>query len=147
MEGQASSLPYVALLVVVLGWFVSNAQANRREDRKEARASVDLSKKMILTIGDDALKYLCGGPNDIAVLIKSNLDALEVELSRMPHFRVRGAPLMGRLIDFQDAITGGDFETADRSAKSTTSAEVAQVLRTRNALLAETERQFRAFFL
>ena len=146
MTDDVSYLPYASLLVVVVGWFVANHQANTREVRKEARSAVDEARKLIKEVANDSLKYFCEGKDELAVPIKSGLEALEVDLDRLPNFRVKDAPLMGRLVEFQDAVTGGDFEAKDRKRHPLDSAEVSAILRTRNALLAELERQFKAYF-
>ena len=143
----ATLLPYLSLLGIVIGWFVANHQANRREDRKEARSLVDQVKSRANLIAEQSLQYQCEDKSELAVLIKSSIDALEIDLSRMPNFAVKNAPLITALIDFQDAVTGGDFETAGRIKRSAASDEIATVLRTRNRLLSEIERQFRAYYL
>lgn len=140
-------IPYFALLLVVMGWFVANLQANKREDRKEARALVDAAKARAMQIAGDSLKYLCEGQTDLAIQIKSSFEALEVELTRLPNFSSKASPLLKTLIDFQDAVTGGDFETASPARRTSQSPEVAAVLRTRNAFHAELERQFRVHYL
>ena len=140
-------LPYVALGLVVLGWFVANLQANARGDRKEARSLVDSAKALSVRIVDDSLKYLCEGQVGLATKIKSSLDELEVELSRLPNFSSKASPLLHALVAFQDAVTGGDFETANPVKRGRDSDEVATVLRTRVALQAELERQFRVYYL
>ena len=145
--GSTAILPYVALLVVVVGWFVANNQANTRETRKEARQMLDEVKRQVTQTGTDVLAYLGDPESGLATTIKSTLDTVEIELSRMPNFSIRGAPLLGRLVDFQDASTGGDFETKGRPVRGPDSPEVTSVVRTRNALLAEIERQFRAYYL
>ena len=136
-------LPYIALGVVVLGWFVSNHQANAREDRKEARSLVDGAKKLVSQVAEDSLAYLCHGEANLAVRITSTLETLEVELQRVPSFTIPASRLMAALVAFQDATTGGDFETAHPVKRTLQSAEVAAVLRTRNALHAELERQYK----
>ena len=146
-SGAAEWLPYLALLLVVIGWFVANSQANARETRKEARSLIDSAKNRVIEIAADAVAYLCDGKADLAPSIKASLDVLEVELSRLPHFNSKSSPLLRRLMAFQDAVTGGDFETAGRPERNHQSAEVATVWATRTALLAELEKQFRAHYL
>lgn len=135
-----------ALAAVVIGWFVSNSQANRREDRKEGRALIDEAKTLVVEICDNAVKYRCDLQSELATSIKSSLDLLEVELSRTPHFAIKGGPLMAALVDLQEATTGGDFETSSRKAHLPQSSEVAAVYRARNTMLAELERQFRVHY-
>jgi hypothetical protein len=147
MQGGSDVLPYVAVAVVVVGWFVANRQANAREDRKEARALVDGAKARALLIADDSIKYLCEGKTELALPIKASIEVLEVELARMPYFSSTSSPLLRRLVAFQDAVTGGDFETAAPAIRAPRSPEVAAVLSSRINLLAELERQFRVHYL
>src|SRR5689334_9586069 len=128
MQGEA----FLPLIFVLVGWFVVNYQANKREDRKEARAMFDGARKWIMEIADNSIKYQCDDKPELALPIKSTLDVLETEFERVPNFGVRGHPLMGRLIEFQDAVTGGDFESESRTRRTLSSVEVALVLATRN---------------
>lgn len=143
---MSEAIPYISLLLIVFGWFVANHQANRREERKEARALVDESRKRIAEITTASLSYEMEGKAELTTTIKSSLDLLEVDLRRMPHMQFKGSPLLRALVDFQDAVTGGDFESADHPKRTFVSPEVQAILRTRNALIAELERQFAVFF-
>ena len=147
MSMSDSTPAYLALAVVVVGWFVANFQANRREDRKEARALVDRAKLLAEGIAKDAIDYLASPDSALAPKLKADLDLLEIELSRLPNFDVRSAPLISRLTHFQEAVTGGDFETADRPGRGAGSYEVRAVMTARNELMWEMERQFRAYYL
>jgi hypothetical protein len=138
----AQWLPYASLLAVFGGWFVANWQANRREDRKEARGLLDHAKRLAVQVADDALCYLCEGNVALAPRITSNLDLVEIELQRLPKFGAKGCPLLAALVAFQDATTGGDFETANPEQRPRQSAEAVTVLRTRNALLGAMEQHF-----
>lgn len=138
--------PYLAPLLVVVGWAVVNQQHNKRESRKEARTLVDSTKKAVVELAKMAVAYQVQANADLAHDIKAGLEALEIELERTPHF-AKWSPLMERYIAFADAATGGDFETTERKQRTLTAPEVAEVQRTRNALLAELERQFRGEYL
>jgi hypothetical protein len=141
------ALPYIAILMVGVGWLVANSQANSREDRKEARALIDGARTRVGQIVDDSVRYFCDDRTELAVTIKASLEVLEIDLSRLPHFASKSSPLLARLVAFQDAVTGGAFETLDQARLSLQSDEIRIVYQTRNELLTELERQYRVHYL
>jgi hypothetical protein len=136
----------LSIFVLVVGWVVVNGQHNQREDRKESRALSDRAKAATLDIARVALRYHCEGAFELTSQIKWDLDALELELSLFPNYGTRGGPLISRYVAFVDAVTGGHFESANYQSLPRDAPEVAAILRTRNYLLTEIERQFRAYF-
>lgn len=132
--------------LVVVGWIVVNWQNDRRESRKEARAAADRAKRLIAEVAISSLDHMKAPSSEKAAMIKLMLEEAELELEVFPHFAVKDNPLMKRLIQFQDAVTGGDFESASSSPKDGASPEAVHVRVTRNALLSEIEHQFRASF-
>ena len=137
---------YLPLLLVVIGWLVVNSQHNRRETRKEGRALIDAAKKLVQEIAKNAVAYHCDGKDDVAFDIKASLEALEIELERTPHF-FKVSPLMYKFVKFSEAVTGGQFESASREKLPVTAPLILDILRSRNVLLSELERQFKVHYL
>lgn len=137
----------LALLAVFLGWIVNNHQSNKRETRKEGRSACDAIKKYALEISAKGRRYLTTRDSEIALEIKSDLDLLEVELSRIPYFGIgSNSTLMKIFISFSDALTGDDFEQKDAPLLSPTDERVQTIIRFRNQLMQEIEKQFKMQF-
>ena len=105
----------------------------------------DLAKKQTIEISEKAMRYLTSSEDGLAHDIKSSLDALEIELDRFPLFSMN-SPLMYQFVRFADAASGGDFESIARPIRTRSDKEVLNVLRNRNALLREIEKQFKAHY-
>lgn len=137
----------LALVAVLIGWVVTNHQNNKREARKEGRSACDSGKKYALEIAAKGKKYLCNRDSEIAFEIKSELDLLEVELGRIPCFGVgSNSTLMRKFINFSDAITGDDFEQKDVNNLLPTDDRIQAIVRHRNQLMQEIEKQFKLQF-
>ena len=137
---------YLPLLLVVAGWAVVNHQNNRRETRKEMRALLDSTKKATVEVARLAVAYYCDAEAEAAHEIKWSLQALEIELERLPGFDQRSR-LLKKFVEFSEAATGGDFESADRPKRTRAAPEIASIQRTRNLLIAELELQFKKQYL
>lgn len=143
----STAVQAIALILVFAGWIVTNRQNNKRETRKEGRSACDAAKKCALEISSIGRSYLCTRKNELAFEIKSELDLLEIELSRIPYFGVgHNSTLMKKYIDFSDSLTGYDFEQKDAPLLAPTDARVQSIIRKRNLLLHEVERQFKLQF-
>lgn len=102
----------------IVGWLVSNAQANNREKRKETRVEVDACIKLLAELVIKSRAYYGAAASD--PLSKSRASEIRFELQRLitrverlegkhARFDVTGA--CGELMD---AISGDPFESADR---------------------------------
>jgi hypothetical protein len=102
----------------IVGWLVSNNQANSREKRKEARAEIDACIKLLSELVAKSRIYYGAGASD--PLSKSRASEIRFELQRLiarverleskhAQFDVTGA--CGELMD---AISSDPFESADR---------------------------------
>jgi hypothetical protein len=139
-------LSVLALLLVVVGWVVLNAQTKGLERRKEARASADRAKAMAAGVAVSAIEYRQTRDRVSAIKIKMHLELIELELEVFPFLSVRDGPLMGWLVAFQDATTGGSFESESFDEGEAGQDFVAAVHQALAGLTAEIERQFRANF-
>jgi hypothetical protein len=104
----------------IVGWLVSNAQANSREKRKEVRTEIDACIKLLAELVVKSRSYY--GAPVIDSLSKSRAAEIRFELQRLitrverlggkhAEFDVTGA--CGELMD---SISGDPFESADREA-------------------------------
>lgn len=102
----------------IVGWLVSNAQANNREKRKETRVEIDACIKLLAELVIKSRAYYGAAASD--PLSKSRASEMRFELQRLitrverlegkhARFDVTGA--CGELMD---AISGDPFESADR---------------------------------
>lgn len=135
-------LRYAPLFLTVVGWWWVNRQNNKRESRKEHRALVDAAKRQVVDVATKAVAYLQDSQSSLAPEIKWALDALEVELVRIPGFGSTKSQLLADFVAFTDACTGGMFEEADRKVVKLDSDEVQSVIRRRNGLLSGLEAWF-----
>ena len=140
-------LPWLAPAVTVIGWAIVNWQNNRREERKEARALLDSAKKLAVELAAKAQDYMCQADRDeeLEAEIKAGLDALEIELTRLPNYQsLRN--LVSAVADFGDAATGADFESAARRARVRNEPEPQALVAARNTLLIRMEQVFASEF-
>ena len=145
VEFSKDVAPYLTPALVFVGWMVVNHQNNKRETRKEFRALVDTAKVEARTIAKLRLDDMLKGANDNALEITSGLTALEVNLERFDNF-LPNTPLMSAYVAFSEALTGGDFQSAARTARPRNDPAIGAVLRTRDELFASLEQKFRAVY-
>ncbi len=118
----ASFLPYIPLILTIVGWYVANSASAKREIRKEKRAEVDAMCKMLADILGKARSYYTKSADD-ADAIKTGRE-LVFDLHRVlqrverleaacPKFEVSGT-----WSELHEATTGGDFESTSRKAVS-----------------------------
>lgn len=105
-------------LLVIVGWLVVNWQTNRREQRKEIRALIDSTEKLILEIEVTARDYyaLPGSAEKaqtLALQIKASFRTLSSRLTVLKNCSAR-FNATEKLIAFRTAVTGGDFESSIR---------------------------------
>ena len=102
----------------IVGWLVSNAQANGREKRKEARAEIDACIKLLAELAIKCRSYFGAPVTDLSA--KSRAAEIRFELQRLI---TRVERLEGRYAEFDvagacgellDAISGDPFESAAR---------------------------------
>jgi len=106
--------------LTIIGWLVSNSQANSRERRKEVRAEIDACIKLQSDLVLLSRTYFGSPESD--QLSKSRAAEIRFEMQRLitrverlekkyPQFDVTGA--CGELMD---AISGDPFESINRQA-------------------------------
>lgn len=102
----------------IVGWLVSNAQANSREKRKEVRAEIDACIKLLAEL---VLKTRCYfGVPATDPLSKSKAAEIRFELqwliARVERMEGKHAQfdVIGACGELMDAISGDPFESADR---------------------------------
>jgi hypothetical protein len=109
-----------AWCLTVVGWFVSNAQATSREERKETRAEIDACIKLLTELMIKSRAYYHLEVTD--ALSKSRASEIRFELQRLI-FRVERMEskyaqfdVVGACGELMDSISGDPFESADRQA-------------------------------
>jgi len=124
--------PAVGWLIVVIGWSRSHRENNEREDRHELRKTIDSITEDITALENKAYEYYAteinlAGPEPITdeaaklqnEVIKLQVDILRYQgviISRIQRLRQWNEVFrdQSRLFEFRTALTGGDFETAER---------------------------------
>ena len=102
----------------IVGWLVSNAQANSREKRKEVRAEIDACIKLLAELVLKTRSYFGVPATD--PLSKSKAAEIRFELQRLITRveRLEGKDaqfdVTGTCGELMDAISGVPFESADR---------------------------------
>ncbi len=104
---------------------------------------MDAAKRLAVDIAADAVAYMGEHQrNEVTEAeIKTCLDLLEIELGRLDDYESERQVVraMGK---FSDAVTGGDFESAQRIARSRSDPAVQQIVAARNALMSTLESLF-----
>jgi hypothetical protein len=114
--------PAIAWIIVFVGWFVTNRQANQREKRKEIRADVDRITGMIRQLVDDHRLYFTapvGSPEEIrnGVAIKASFQRISMALERQTG-RIECAESKAHFVQLYELMTGGDFEDTSRKVRN-----------------------------
>jgi hypothetical protein len=106
--------------VTVVGWLVSNSQANRRERRKEARAEIDACIKLLTELVLKARTYFCTPVSDQQSKSKAAEIRFELQrlITRAERLEAKHAQfdLTGACGELMDAISGDPFESSAREA-------------------------------
>lgn len=102
----------------IVGWLVSNAQANSREKRKEARAEVDACIKLLSELVIKSRSYYSTSATDLkakstAAEIRFELQRLIARVERLEAKYVK-FDVTGACGELMDAISGDPFESAQR---------------------------------
>ena len=81
----------VGWLFTILGWFVSNTQANRPERRKEVRAEMDACIKLLAELLIKSRVYFCSSPSDTSAKPRA------AESIRLIMFNTQGGGTLARM--------------------------------------------------
>lgn len=118
----APFLPYIPLILTIVGWYVANSASANREIRKEKRAEVDACCKMLADILSKARAYYTK-PADDSDAIKIGRELvfdLHRVLQRIERLE-KACPLfevVGTCGMLHETVTGGDFESKAREVLS-----------------------------
>lgn len=141
MDWAKDLLPWLPSMLTLAGWFLVNHQNNTRERRKDARSAADKCKTLTREGAQLAIKYWEAAPSEATWQLKAALEELEVEIRRFSMKKGR-EELMEKYSDFVEVITGDDFDSATRKARSPDDLIQKSIARTRQAFLHEVEIQF-----
>lgn len=142
--------PAVSWVLVILGWWIVSSGHNRREDRKEVRASLTQIATLIRAIEENAHRYLVSSATSeesrtLSIAIKRDLKRLSGDLQRF-ELSCKGTQYRFELIGFRQAITGGEFDSKRRAACAQDSVKLADVSSAADALVAVLEVAFASRF-
>jgi len=139
-------LPYIPLILTILGWYVANTATARREKRKEVRAEVDACCKMLADILKNSRNYYTKKGDEAEAVrlgreMVFELDRVMQRIVRLeescPKFDVSGTCGM-----LHEVATGGDFETKERAATEHNSAEIMRIEHWTHKTMDELEQGF-----
>ena len=107
-------------LIAVVGWFISNNQANQREKRKETRAEIDAISAAMTELLAKCRVYYTGEPSDAEDDLRSAEIAFDVKriLVRVERLHLRVPELKVAVYacaEFFDAVTGEHFQSKARA--------------------------------
>lgn len=111
---------FVGWLLIVGGWFITNSQNNKRESRKELRASLDNVIKDIHETQLNALKYYTSEVEEsyqLAFEIKASQSRILSKIERLRALHA-GYFSLEKLSEYMHALTGEDFESSCRRVRS-----------------------------
>ena len=133
-------------LLTILGWFVSNLQANRRERRKEARAEIDACIKLLTDLVQKARIYFCGSDDadkskHTAAEIKFELQRVLMRVERLEK-RYVIFDVFGACGELMDAITSDPFESAQRQLMAPDSDHMMKIESDAHVLISQMEEGF-----
>lgn len=112
---------------MVIGWFVTNAQADKREKRKEFRAEIDAIEKILDGLMVKLAEYYRSVDRDDAAKlaeleIKAMFQSIDLRCERLAKRQSGGElglfidPINALREELYDQGTGGYFESATRMA-------------------------------
>lgn len=130
--------PIVGWLVIIIGWIFNGLDARGRERRREQTEYLRRMLTQIDSLENDAVEHYSNPPTSTqatlaARRIKYGVSRLskQIAFGILHHFILRS--IDPPLIAFRRAITGADFEDADRPAhpaNSTRQSEIAEACAT-----------------
>lgn len=141
-----SIAPAISWVLVIVGWGIVSRGHNRREDRKEARASLIHIGDLIRKIEENSHLYLVSSASSpesrtLSIAIKRDLKRLAGDLQRFEE-SCEGIQYRLDLIAFRQAVTGGEFDSKKRSVCGSDSVKLAEVSSAADDLLAALEAAF-----
>jgi hypothetical protein len=141
-----SIAPAISWILVIVGWGIVSRGHNKREDRKEARASLIQLGDLVRKIEENAHQYLVSSAasaesRTLSIAIKRDLKRLAGDLQRFAE-SCNGVQYRLELIAFRQAVTGGEFDSKKRTACGADSVKLAEVSTGADDLLAALEGAF-----
>ena len=114
------SLPYIPLILTVIGWYVANTASAKREIRKEKRSEVDACCKMLADILSTARSYYTKAADDSDAIkggreLVFDLHRVLQRIERLEHACPK-FDVSGTCGELHEAATGGEFESKSRLA-------------------------------
>lgn len=129
----------VALLLVILGWFINNREANKREERKELKEFLASTTSFIKDIECLAIEYHTGEEADVtkSAQIKSGLMRLSRRCALLD-----GSTHNTQIIKIRKAITKMNFDSAGFKGIKRGDQKILEMSNECNMLINNLERNF-----
>jgi hypothetical protein len=118
-------------LVTMIGWIVTNRQANNRENRKDARAELEACCKMAAELLNKCRTYYAQEPihqqeKCLAAEIGFELKRLIIRAERLES-RYGSFDVIGACVELVDSVSGGDFESKTRKVRMPDSRKIRKI--------------------
>lgn len=144
----ASALnPLVTWTLVIVGWYLVSKQNDRREARKEIRATIDFVTTLIYDTHTKSVEFYLKPGSDssctpLRAQILRDLGRIGMTISTFEisnHYQ----PLHGKVADLRKTITLHEFDQTDRDAKSYSDQRITEITLAAKELAELLEARFR----
>lgn len=138
----------VQLLMVALGWRVVSRENDKREKRKEIRSILNEVRQLLTQVEMRAIEYYRIEPEkskDLAIQIKQQIKQIATLVTMVTRLSTK-FDLSEAMMEFRSAVTGGDFESANRPLRSSDDQLFAQISLTSAELLNLMEEIFSSIY-
>lgn len=117
-------IPIITWLVIIIGWFIVNNQQNKREQRKERRAQIDIFNSNISQLEKKAISYHTNILHDeqLAREIKRKFDELRKFSLRIKLIDIKD--LNRLIIALRRSITYENFDNGENHAQEAEDGEL-----------------------
>ena len=139
--------PSIAGLLAVIGWFVTNNQNNRREDRKELKFAIDAIIIEIKNLQEKILTYYVSDWDEKSIFlerqIKRDCELLDNHVHRLAKMRTKNFKEVQKLVKYSKILTERPFEQKERAAiKPLESILLSEISLAANELINELEEKY-----
>ncbi|XVO22229.1 MAG: hypothetical protein HEQ15_06840 [Betaproteobacteria bacterium] len=131
-------------------WFYRNWQDRRKEERKDVRNSIDAIVKLIEEVETAADAYYAAAADDVrcpdlAHTIRTKTKYIGRKVHQLT-LHLGETNLAGLSFRFRQAVSGGDFDSAERAGRPASAPIFSDIAAAATRLTDEMERAFKASF-
>lgn len=142
----APVVPFLSLVVTIIGWYKVSQGNDRREHRKEIRAAINEIRALVLDIQTRAFDYFqltAAASSNAGTLLKQQLQHLAGCASSLAHQNPK-FDVNESMLKLRQTITGGDFESFMREPRKPSDPLMNEIPLAAQQLLDDFERIFAA---